>query len=195
MKTRTCIAITLAVALGACGKSGQQAGGNGSASGTAGSAPSAGTAPSIAASGASQLQPGLWEMTYETTNVTGAGLPPGYVAAMKGHKVTRRDCITPEQAANPMGKMMQAQEKGECDFKGFSIAGGRIQGTITCGGGAGKSAHKTTIAMNGQFDGQNYAYTSRMSSEGQGMNMTIESQSAAHRVGDCPAGGVPDDAK
>ena len=111
---------------------------------------------------------------------------------MKGHKVTRRDCITPEQAAQPMKKMMEAQQKGECDYKGFSIANGHIQGTVTCGGG--NRPGKMTMAMDGQYDAQNYAYTSSMTSEGQGMNMTIRSKSVAHRVGECPAGGK-DEAK
>jgi hypothetical protein len=107
---------------------------------------------------------------------------------MKGHKVTKRNCLTPEEAANPMGKIVEAQKDGRCDYSGFNIANGRIQGTITCGGGA-KAPGKMTMTMNGQYDGQNYAYTSSMTNAGQGVNMTIESRSVAHRVGDCPAGG------
>src|SRR5437588_164928 len=124
MRKTVCIAVSLVAALAACGKSGGQ--GNGSQS-AAGGNPVA-TASDI------QIQPGEWEVAYETTDISGPALPPGYAAAMKGHKVTRRDCITPEQAAQPMKKMMEAQQKGECDYKGFSIANGHIQGTVTCGG-------------------------------------------------------------
>jgi len=177
------IAGSLVLALAACNKSGQQ---NASAGGSGGGGSSA---PSIL-SGASQMQPGLWEMSYETTNVTGAGIPAAYLAQMKGHKETRRDCITPEQAAHPMAKMVEAQQKGQCNFSGFSIAGGRIQGTVTCGDS--KTPGKMTMTMNGQYDATNYAYTNRMTTEGRGMNMTIESQAVAHRVGDCPAGGAGD---
>jgi hypothetical protein len=177
MRARTCVAIGLVLALAACGKSGDR---NGSKSG-------GGSAAAGGASGPVSIQPGEWEMTYETVNVTGAGLPPAYAATMKGHKVTKRDCITPEEAARPM-KMMETQKDGNCNYSGFNIANGRIQGTISCGGG--KTPAKMTMTMNGQYDGQNYAYTSTMTTEGQGMNMTIESRAAAHRVGECPAGGA-----
>jgi hypothetical protein len=170
MHIKTCIALGLVVALAACGKSGQHNGATGGGS------------------SAVQMQPGEWELTFETVNVTGTGLPPAYAAAMKAHKITKRDCLTPEEAANPMGKIVEAQKNGQCDYSGFSIANGRIQGTITCGGGPGKAPGKMTMTMNGQYDGQNYAYTSSMTSAGQGMNMTIDSRSVAHRVGDCPAG-------
>lgn len=173
MRKTMWVATGLVVALAACGKAGNQ--GN----------QSTGAGPAAAA--AVQIQPGEWEMAYETVNVSGAGLPPAVAAAMKGHKATRRYCITPEEAARPMRKMMESQQKGECDYKNFSIANGQIQGTVTCGGGGRPG--KMTMSMNGQYGGQSYAYTSTMTSEGQGMNMTIESRTVAHRVGDCPAGG------
>ena len=175
MRIKACVAIGLVLALAACGKSADRNGTKGGG----------GSAAAGAASGAVSIQPGEWEMTYETVNVTGAGLPPAYAAQMKGHKVTSRNCITPEEAARPM-KMMETQKDGNCNYSGFSIAGGRIQGTISCGGG--KTPGKMTMTMNGQYDAQNYAYTSSMTNEGQGMNMTIESRAAAHRVGECPAG-------
>ncbi|MDB5693975.1 MAG: hypothetical protein JWO81_3038 [Alphaproteobacteria bacterium] len=178
MRARTCVAIGLALALVACGKSGGQNG----AKGAAGSAAPAGV------SGAVNIQPGEWETISEVTNVNGAGLPPAYAATMKGQKSTRRSCITPEEAARPMGKMMEAQKNNACNYSNFSIAGGHIQGSISCGGG--KTASKMTMTMNGQYDAQNYTYTSSMTNEGQGMNMTIETRAAAHRVGDCPAGGA-----
>jgi uncharacterized protein DUF3617 len=169
-------AMGLVVALGACGKSGDgsKAGGGGSILG--------------GGSGAATIQPGLWEMSSEA-NISGAGVPPAYAAAMKGHKETRRDCITPEEAAQPT-KMMKQEKDSNCDYSGFSFGNGHIQGTISCGAGAGKPGGKMTMTMNGQYDAQNYAYTSTMTSEGQGMHMTIETKAVAHRVGDCPAGGA-----
>src|ERR1700684_1398377 len=171
MDKRIYLAAGLAVALAACGKSG-------------GGAQSAAGGPAV------QMQPGEWEMTVETVNLSGAGLPPAYAAQMKGHKITTRNCITPEEAAHPMAKMTQDRKNDQCNYSGFSFADGRIQGIISCGAGGG--AGKTTMSMNGQYDGQNYAYTSRMTSEGRGMDMTIDSKATGHRVGDCPAGGKDD---
>ena len=173
MRKTMWMAASLVVALAACGKSANQ--GNQS-----------GTAPAAAAAADVQMQPGEWEMVVETVNVSGTALPPNYAEAMKGHKVTRRHCITPEEAAHPMRKMMESQQKGQCDFKGLTIANGQIQGSATCGGG--NRPGKMTMSMNGQFDAQSFAYTSKISNEGPGMTITIESRAAGHRVGECPAG-------
>ena len=138
-------------------------------------------------SGAATLQPGLWEVSSEA-NVTGANLPPAYAAMLKGHKTTRRDCITPEEAAQPV-KLVK-EKNAACDYSGFTFANGRVQGTITC---SGKGGSKMNMTMNGQYDAQNYAYTNTMTSQQQGMNMTIETKAIGHRVGDCPAGGGDSD--
>jgi hypothetical protein len=179
MRITALAATGLVLALVACNKSGDQSAANGSAAG-AGSAPSA-TAPA-AARGAT-IRPGLWEVSYEA-NVSGANLPPAYAAAMKGHKDTKRDCITPEEAAEPVH--MMKDKDSACDYSGFSFRDGRIQGTIVCGG----KAAKTSMTMNGQYDAQNYAYTSTMTNQTQGMTMTIETKAIGHRVGECPAGGT-----
>jgi hypothetical protein len=180
MKGKILVAGSLVVALAACNKSGQQNAANGgnSAAGT--------SAPAAIASGATTVQPGLWEVSYEA-NVTGANLPPAYAAAMKGHKDTKRDCITPEEAAQPVN--MMKDKDAACDYSGFSFGNGRIQGTITCGD-KGKGGGKTSMTMNGQYDAQNYAYTSTMSSNAGGMNMTVETKAIGHRIGECPAGGA-----
>jgi hypothetical protein len=177
MNGKVLIAGSLVLALAACNKSGQQNAANGNASAPSAAAPAA-------ASGAATVQPGLWEVSYEA-NVSGANLPPAYAAALKSHKDTKRDCITPEQAAQPVNMM---KDKGSaCDYSHFSFAGGHIQGTITC---AGKGADKTSMTMNGQYDAQNYAYTTTMTNQQQGMTMTIETKAIGHRVGECPAGGA-----
>jgi hypothetical protein len=176
MNGKVLIAGSLVLALAACNKSNPQ-NAAGSGTGAAGSAPGA-------VSGAATIQPGLWEVSIET-NISGANLPPAYAAAMKGHKTTRRDCITPEEAARPVN--MMKDKDAACDYSGFTFGGGRIQGTITCGGKG--AAGKTSMTMNGQYDAQNYAYTSTMTNQAQGMNMTAETKAIGHRVGDCPAGG------
>ena len=177
MNGKVLIAGSLVLALAACNKSSQQNAANGGGAG--------GSASTAAPSGAVTVQPGLWEVSYEA-NVTGTNLPPAAAAAMKGHKDTKRDCITPEEASRPVN--MMKKNDASCDYSHFSFGNGRIQGTITCGGK--QAGGQTTMTMNGQYDAQNYAYTSTMSSAGQGMNMTIETKAVGHRVGDCPAGGA-----
>lgn len=178
MNGKMLIAGTLVLALAACNKSGQQ---NAAGGGTGG-----GSAPTAAPSGAATIQPGLWEVSVEA-NVTGTNLPPAYVAAMKGHKTTRRDCITPEEAARPVNMMQDKEKNSSCDYSHFSFGGGTIHGTITCGG---KDGHgQMSMTMNGQYDAQNYAYTSTMTGGEGAMRGTFETKAIGHRVGECPAGG------
>lgn len=184
MTSKLLIAGSLVVALAACNKSAPQ---NETANAAAGGETASSTAPAApaAASGAATVQPGLWEITYEA-NVSGANLPPAVAAQMKSHKNTKRDCITPEQAAQPVNMM---KDKGAaCDYSGFHFGNGVIQGTITCGGKG--AAGKTSMTMNGQYDAQHYAYTSTMTNQAGGMNMTIETKAVGRRVGECPAGGA-----
>src|SRR3954468_13507325 len=172
MKGKFLVAGSLVVALAACNKSGQQNAANG------GNAAAGSSAPAAIASGTATLQPGLWEVNSEA-NVSGANLPPAYAAMMKSHKNTRRDCITPEEAARPVN--LVKEKNAACDYSGFSFSNGRVQGTITCGSPGGG---KMSMTMNGQYDAQNYAYTSTMTNQQQGMNMTIETKAIGHRVGD-----------
>src|SRR3954447_2535291 len=137
MNSKVLIAGSLVLALAACNKSGQQNAANG---GAGGNGSTASTAAPAAASGATMVQPGLWEVSYEA-NISGANLPPAYAAAMKGHKETKRDCITPEEAAKPVN--MMKDKNAACDYSGFTFGNGRIQGTITCadkGKGGGKTS-------------------------------------------------------
>jgi len=183
MHAKVCLAIGLVVALAACGKSGGQNSSGGS------TAPAGGSTAPAGGSAAVSIQPGEWEMTYETVDIDAPGMPPAYAAQMKGHKVTRRDCITPEEAARPLTKMMENKDN-RCDYSGFTFGGGHIQGTISCGGG--KSPGKVTMTTSGQYDGQTYAYTSNMTMTGPRGDMKVESRATGHRVGECPAGGRED---
>ena len=181
MTSKLLISAGLIMALAACGKSGQQSAANGSAAAGGGSAP---TAAASAGSGGGKLQPGLWEVNYET-KATGANLPPAALAAMN-HKATTHNCITPEQAAQPLNIVKQKDQS--CDFSSFNIGGGRIRGSVTCAG-KGRGG-KSTMTMDGQYDSQSYAYTSTVTMHDQGIDMVIESKAVGHRVGECPAGGA-----
>jgi hypothetical protein len=164
MRKTMWVAAALVLALAACGKSGNQD--NGSAS----------------AAADVQLQPGEWEMVRETVDVRDPDtfFPP---AEKKGEKTTKRYCLTPEQAAQPV-KMLEAEDKGLCDYKDYSFANGRMGGTITCGTPAWPG--KITISSDGQYDGQSYAHTDTVTNRHQSGATVVEYRVAGHRVGDCP---------
>ncbi|MBV8686423.1 MAG: DUF3617 domain-containing protein [Alphaproteobacteria bacterium] len=168
------------VMLAGCGKSGDGgAGGNAAAARQSGGAPAA----SAGAAGAAQIDPGEWEVAFETTDVSGSGLPPAAIAAMRGQKETRRECITPEEARKPI--KMNGEENKDCDYSKFSMGGGRMSGTITCGNA--KTA-RVALTMNGTFSARSYDYAASMTTEARGVNMTMGMKATGRRVGDCAPG-------
>jgi hypothetical protein len=157
------IAIGLALALLGCSKSANE--GNTSAS---------------AATADVQLRPGEWEVVRETTSVSAADSFFGS-ADKKGEKTTKRECITPEQAAQPV-KTMQGQDQAQCDYNDFTFATGRIAGTISCGS-AGPG--KITISVNGQYDEQSYAHTDTLTNKHESGDTVVEYHVTGRRLGEC----------
>lgn len=135
-----------------------------------------------------KLKPGQWESTVEILSVDGAGMPPAALAMMKGHKTTSRSCITPEQAERPNAALLAGRKDNRCSYQDWSMAGGRMHGTITCAGEGGRG--KMTMTMDGSYGADSYDVSTQMASAGMpgGMSMTMKSHSTSKRIGDCPAG-------
>jgi hypothetical protein len=95
-----------------------------------------------------------------------------------GEKTTNRQCITPEEAA---GGFINKDEEANCTKEGLSLAGGRIQGSMTCTSEEGKA----TIVLAGQHSGTSYDLTSKISSQNEAGSMTIETRATGRRIGEC----------
>jgi hypothetical protein len=179
MGTKTCVAIGLVLALGACSKSGQQGGGKEAAterSGTASVTPAA-----------ARLNPGEWETVSEITMAgLPANMPPSVANMMKGTKVTTRHCLTPEQAQRPSGDLFSGKHQENCTRQGFTMNGGRLQGSMTCKDPRGA---ESTVTMDGQYGGDSFDVTMKMTAAHEGQGMTWSSHTKGHRIGACPAGG------
>jgi hypothetical protein len=193
MGTKTWVGLGLALALGACGKSGGQASGNGAAAGNA-AAPAANASAEAqsgspaAAAGNIHLNPGEWETTAEI-NFGGLGnMPPQAAQAMKAlnRKVTSRQCLTPEKAQRPTGDLFAGKHQEGCTREGFTFAGGRVKGTMTCRDPRGMA---TTMTMDGQYGGDSFDVTMKVAASGEGRTMTWSSHSVGRRIGACAAGG------
>jgi hypothetical protein len=175
MRTTILIGAGLLLALAGCGGSDKE--------GDAGAGNATETA-SASGGGAAQIQPGEWEVTMETLNIEAPNMPPEAAAMMKktmGEKNTSRQCITAEEAS---GEFIAENQEANCTREGFSFAGGRIQGTMTCTGEDGKA----TITLAGQHSGTSYDMTSKIRSENQAGSMTIETRNTGRRIGECPEG-------
>lgn len=177
MRTTMLITAGLLVALAGCG------GSDTNAEGEPGGSDATGTASGLGG-GAAQIQPGEWEVTMETLNIEAPNMPPEAAAMMKktmGEATTTRQCITAEDAA---GDFAAPDQDADCTRQGFTLAGGRIQGSMTCTGEGGK----VTITMAGQHSGTSYDMTSKIASENEAGSMTIETRAKGRRIGECPAG-------
>jgi len=138
------------------------------------------------------LQPGMWETTVQFGSVDLPGASPqelGAMRAMMAQPQTHSQCITPEQAANPMQRMMnQGGDAHACQFGDSTFAAGviRVHGSCQAPG------RGTAItSMEGSFTATTIQAT--ISSEIHPPAGTRGPQSArmtgtlsAHRTGDCP---------
>ncbi|MEA3037703.1 MAG: hypothetical protein QOE79_216 [Sphingomonadales bacterium] len=196
MGIRKWVGLGLALALGACGKGGGSASGNAAATGNA-AAPSASAsaaAPggSPAAAGNVHLNPGEWETTAEI-NFGGLGnMPPQAAQAMKAlnRKVTSRQCLTPEKAQRPTGDLFSGKHQEGCTREGFTFAGGRVNGTMTCKDPRGMAS---TMTMDGQYGGDSFDVTMKVAASGEGRSMTWSSHSVGRRIGPCAPGADKED--
>jgi hypothetical protein len=165
-------AITV-LTLAACGsQSGNEQAGNGQA----------GAAPAAAGgSAATTLQPGQWETTIEILNISAPNMPAGMTPPRMPAR-TVSVCITPEQAGNPnAGVLSGNSNQAGCNTENYSVAGGRIQGTITCD----IQGARTRTTMTGQFTPTSYEMTSQSEAIVGGMTTNTETRITARRTGDC----------
>jgi hypothetical protein len=130
------------------------------------------------------LQPGQWETTVQVTRMDVPNMPQG-VTPQTPPPTTIRSCITPEQAARPNADFLTGSgETGGCSYENFSMAGGRIQGTVSC------NSQGTTMrsTFDGQFTPSSYEMNTQVETNAGGMAMNMATRTTARRVGDCPAG-------
>jgi len=116
------IAAAPALMLIACG--GGDKGQNASAGGGGGGAEAQAKVETIA------FQPGQWETTVQVTRMTVPNMPEGS-SPPTPPPTTVRSCLTAEQARQPNANFLTGSgENGGCTSQNFTMADGRISGTI-----------------------------------------------------------------
>ena len=146
-----------------------------------------------ASGGAVALQPGQWETTMQFNNIEAPGVPEQQLAAMRqamSQPRTMSQCITAQQAANPMGNMMGQQQQG-CNFTKNTFAGGTIDISGTCSPGGQQAqmtmtGNYTANSMNAQISTSVRPPAGTPGPQEVRMSGTL----SARRTGDCPAGGT-----
>ena len=148
--------------------------------------------------GATQRQPGQWESVTTIKSIDIPGAPPQVlqqVRAQVGQAQTQRECLTAEQARDPlaqMRRMLSQGNTGNCNFTDQVFAGGTIRIRGTCSPAGGGTAQ---VSLEGTFTETTLEANLTMNAQGPAgaampgvtsMNMAAEVR--GRRVGDCPGG-------
>lgn len=144
-------------------------------------------AAKVDAAGGARFNPGEWETTVETVSIDIPGLEgrmkDEMTKLMLQKKQVGKNCVTPEQAKSPPAEVL-AQSKGRCIYETFSMAGGKIDGTLVCDAEGGKMVMK----ISGTFSDDSFAIDNEMetSMPGGAQTMKIKAKTSGRRLGDCP---------
>ncbi len=151
--------------------------------------------------GSAQRQPGQWESVTTIKSIDIPGAPPEMQARIRsqvGQAQTQRECLTAEQARDPMAQMRrmlsQGNNTGNCNFTDQVFSGGTIRIRGNCSPPGGGTAQ---VSLEGSFTGTTLEANLTMNAQGPAsaampgvtsVNMAAEVRS--RRIGDCP-GGAP----
>ncbi len=125
-----------------------------------------------------RIEPGLWLLTSEVTDVRAPNLPVEVRNRMIGPRSRMRHCITPEQAAQPSANFLAMRADSACAYRDFTLDEGRLSGTMTC--------PNVTAQMEGRYGPD--SYETRMVMESPvpgGAVMTLQIRALGRRIGDC----------
>lgn len=133
-----------------------------------------------------QLKPGQWEGAYTLEDIDMPNMPGGGDQMKEQMKkmmsrTSIKYCVSPEEAANPSGKMFSGQENKDCIYKGFDVSSGSVKGEIAC-----KSEQGTMNAvMSGDYGPESYEMhmDMKMSGAPNGMNMSMKAKTTGKWVG------------
>lgn len=133
-----------------------------------------------------RITPGQWETTSAVTAASGPNMPVDVRNDMLRHRRIDSHCITPAEAARPAANFLQMQTRNACTYAGFSVAGGRMRGTMRCTGGGVPGV--MTTRLEGHYSAESVDIAMRMSATGQpnGADATIATRTIARRIGPCP---------
>jgi hypothetical protein len=102
------------------------------------------------------IQPGMWEYEVTTTAVEAPGLPAEVLQqAQSGlnQPQRNRECVTPDDAANPLGEMrdqLTRSQSASCQTSDNTFSGGVIRFRASCRGSGGAQG-QLQWALNGRF--------------------------------------------
>jgi hypothetical protein len=133
---------------------------------------------SLAGTPSPLVEPGQWEMTVTIDSIDMPGAPPMIANIMRGHKMTIRHCITPEEASRGPQDVMKSNNS--CAFTRYSAVGGKLSSEMVCKQPGGTM----TVENEGTFTPTTFTASGRSVTTG-GRAMSTTSTSSGHRIGEC----------
>ena len=140
------------------------------------------------------LQPGQWETTIQFSEIDVPGVDAAIANQMRqmmGQPQTNRDCMTPEDAANPARNIASGETGQNCEYSESTFSGGTIRVRGTCRPAAGGTSQ---MSMEGSYTAT--SMQARITTEQQGgpgapagQSVRMSGNLSARRVGECPAAG------
>jgi hypothetical protein len=130
---------------------------------------------------AMRIEPGLWELSSEVTDVSAPDLPHEVRQRMIGPRSRTRHCITPAQAEQPSANFLAGRAESECSYRDFMVGDGRIAGAMSC--------PDATARMRGTYGPAGYDMRMEMASPMTGgATMQLVVRSRGRRIGECEEG-------
>jgi len=152
--------------------------------------------------GPANFQPGQWEMAMEVTEVAAPSLPPAIQAQLRtalNQRQTGRDCMSAEQAANPLRDLRAGMRQGmsraggqlNCQFGNDDRFGdGRIRISATCRPGSGPGQARllmegsyTATTMDTRFT---WTFEGPDPAGGGTRSARLSGTAKGRRIGECP---------
>ena len=138
------------------------------------------------------VRPGLWESRVTIEKLDIPGMPAEMAQRMKVMMAENREhgfqnCLTPEDVKRPKEDFF-AGKHNNCRYEHFTMAGGKIDAAMNCGG---KDGETQVMQMAGSYSPDSYQMQTSMKMAGgagpQG-NMDMTMRIEAQRVGECKPG-------
>jgi len=133
-----------------------------------------GNAPSTA-----HIQPGYWEQRVEIVEPKEG----------RGGQTVLGRCISSEQATRPVSLFEATARESHCELTGFTMADGRMHGTLTCRFAGGGVSVDSTRTIEGTYSETRFDMTVRGEAVfDNGEHHPMESRSTSRRLRDCRPG-------
>jgi hypothetical protein len=145
---------------------------------------------------AAPLEPGEWESRVEILDIKMLPIETtqgSYTPQLVRHSppTTSKSCLTADQAKAPSERFLAGVAYSQCQSDKFTMAEGRIGGTVTCTG----QGQATNFTLEGRYTATSYEVTTRAEVRAAGEQlpmmpettpMDLTTRITAKRVGECP---------